>query len=146
MKRKLLEKAKKEIEKEMEAKGYIDDSDNCDRFLDELARNLAEKELVNGDLDLYYEKETEIEELAEKLLDIIKDKLMINYNSMVISNERGDYLACWYKNLRGLIRWADTWQDNSLQEAYQEFVDIYGIDITFEQFAEAYGVDIEDYD
>ena len=146
MKRKLLEKAKKEIEKEMEAKGYIDDSDNCDRFLDELARNLAEKELVNGDLDLYYEKETEIEELAEKLLDIIKDKLMINYNSMVISNERGDYLACGYKNIRGLIRWTDTWQDNSLQEAYQEFVDIYGIDITFEQFAEAYGVDIEDYD
>lgn len=146
MKRKLLEKAKKEIEKEMEAKGYIDDSDNCDRFLDELARNLAEELVSNGDLELYYEKEAEIEELAEKLLDMIKDEAMIDYDSMVVSNEKGDYSVCWYKDLKGLVRWAGTWQDNSLQEAYQEFVDIYGIDITLKQFAEAYGVDIEDYD
>lgn len=145
MKRKLLEKAKKEIEKEMEAKGYIDDSDNCDRFLDELAKNLVEKELVpDGDLNLYYEKEAEIEELSEDLLEIIKDNM--NYDSVVVSNERGEYSKCYYKDLKGLVKWADTWQDNSLQEAYQEFVDIYGIDITFEQFAEAYGVDIEDYD
>lgn len=142
--KKLLEKARKEIKKEMEVKGYIDDSDNCDRFLDELARNLAEKELVNGDLELYYEKEVEIEELAEKLLDMIKDE-MIDYDSVVVSNERGEYSKCYYKDVRGLIKWAGTWQDNSLQEAYQEFVDIYGIDITFEQFAEAYDVNPDDY-
>lgn len=145
MKRKLLEKAKKEIEKEMEAKGYIDDSDNCDRFLDELARNLAEELVSNGDLELYYEKEAEIEELAEKLLDMIKDEIMLTYNGMSVTDERGNYSACWYKDLKGLVKWAGTWQENSLQEAYEEFINAYDVDITLEQFAEAYEVDIEDY-
>lgn len=139
---KLLSLAKVEIEKEMDRVGFIDDSDNTDRFLDELAKNLVEKELVpDGDLDLYYEKEAEIEELSEELLEIIKDNM--NYDSVVVSNERGD--KCYYKDLKGLVKWAGTWQDNSLQEAYQEFVDIYGIDITFEQFAEAYDVNPDDY-
>lgn len=129
MKRKLLEKAKKEIEKEMEAKGYIDDSDNCDRFLDNLAKEL-----------------TETEQEKDELLDLIKDEIMIEYNKISYINDAGNYTGCWYKDLKGLVRWAGTWQDNSLQEAYQEFVDIYGIEITLKQFAEAYGVDIEDYD
>lgn len=141
---KLLSLAKVEIEKEMDRVGFIDDSDNTDRFLDELAKNLVEKELVpDGDLDLYYEKEAEIKELSEDLLEIIKDNM--NYDSVVVSNERGEYSKCYYKDLKGLVKWAGTWQDNSLQEAYQEFVDIYGIDITFEQFAEAYDVNPDDY-
>lgn len=143
---KLLSLAKVEIEKEMDRVGYIDDSDNMDRFLDNLAKNLVEKELVpDGDIELYYEKEAEIEELVEELLKMIKDEVMIDYDSISTTNERGDYLACWYRDLKGLVNWAGTWQDNSLQEAYQEFVDIYGIDITFEQFAEAYDVNPDDY-
>lgn len=143
---KLLGLAKVEIEKEMDRVGYIDDSDNTDRFLDELARNLVEKELIsNGDVELYYEKEAEIEELAEKLLDMIKDEIMLTYNGMSVTDERGNYSACWYKDLKGLVKWAGTWQENSLQEAYEEFINAYDVDITLEQFAEAYEVDIEDY-
>lgn len=45
----LLETAWKEIEKVMNEMGFIDDSDNHDRFLDGLAKELVEKELVpNG--------------------------------------------------------------------------------------------------
>lgn len=143
---KLLGLAKVEIEKEMNRLGYIDDSDNTDRFLDELAKDLVEKELVpDGDLDLYYEKEAEIEELVEELLEMIKDEVMIDYDSISTTNERGDYLACWYRDLKGLVNWADTWQENSLQEAYEEFINAYDVDITLEQFAEAYEVDLEDY-
>lgn len=143
---KLLEKAREQIKKEMNRVGFIDDSDNCDRFLDELARNLVEEELVLGDdIKLYYEKEEEIEELAEKLLDMIKDEVMINYDSMSVTDGRGNYSGCWYKDLKGLVEWADTWKENSLEEAYQEFIDIYGIDITLKQFKEAYDIEPEDY-
>lgn len=146
LKKELLEKAREEIKKEMEVKGYIDDSDNTDRFLDALAKELSEKALVpNNDIELYYKKEAEIEELAYELLDTIKDEIMINYEGMSVTNERGDYSACWYKDLKGLVNWAETWQENSLQEAYQNFIDTYGIDVTLEQFAEAYEVDLEDY-
>ena len=143
---KLLEKAKKEIEKEMNRVGFIDDSDNCDRFLDELARKLVEKKLVpDNDVKLYYEKEEEIEELSEELLDLIKDKVMADYDSIVVYNERMDCLACWYKDLKALVKWAGTWKENSPQEAYQEFIDTYGVDITFKQFMEAYDIEPEDY-
>ncbi len=141
---KLLVLAKVEIEKEIDTAGYIDDSDNTDRFLYKLAKNLVVKELVSDeDLDLYYEKEAEIKELVEELLEIIKDNM--NYDSVVVSNERGEYSKCYYKDLKGLVKWADTWQENSLQEAYKEFINAYDVDITLKQFAEAYGVDIEDY-
>ena len=146
MLKKLLGLAKVEIEKEMNRLGYIDDSDYADRFLDKLAKDLVEKELVpDGNLDLYYEKEAEIEELIEELLKMIKDEVMINYDSIGTTNERGDYSGCWYKDLKGLVNWADTWQENSLQEAYEEFINAYDVDITLEQFAEAYEVDLEDY-
>mgnify|MGYP001431555535 FL=1 len=146
MLKKLLGLAKVEIEKEMNRLGYIDDSDYADRFLDELAKNLVKKELVpDGNLDLYYEKEAEIEELIEELLKMIKDEVMINYDSIGTTNERGDYSGCWYRDLKGLVNWADTWQENSLQEAYEEFINAYDVDITLEQFAEAYEVDLEDY-
>ena len=146
MLKKLLGLAKVEIEKEMNRLGYIDDSDYADRFLDKLAKDLVEKELVpDGNLDLYYEKEAEIEELIEELLKMIKDEVMINYDSIGTTNERGDYSGCWYRDLKGLVNWADTWQENSLQEAYEEFINAYDVDITLEQFAEAYEVDLEDY-
>ncbi|MGF7059301.1 hypothetical protein [Brassicibacter mesophilus] len=80
---KLLEIAKIEIENEMNRLGFIDDSDNCDRFLDELAKELVEKELLQGkdDIDLLYEKEDEIEELSGELLELIKEHVSGNYSS-----------------------------------------------------------------
>lgn len=128
MKKELLEKAREEIEKEMEAKGYIDDSDNTDRFLDRLAEQL-----------------TETEQEKEELLDLIKDEIMIEHNKIGFINERGDYTGCYYKDIKDAIKWANNWQEQNIFEAHKEFVEAYGIDVTLEQFAEAYEVDIEDY-
>lgn len=147
MLKKLLQKAEVKIQEEIERFGFIDDSDNADRFLDNLALELAKEEILKGneDINFYYEKEYEIEELQEELLKMIKDEVMINYDSIGTTNERGDYSGCWYRDLKGLVNWADTWQENSLQEAYEEFINTYDVDITLKQFAEAYEVDLEDY-
>lgn len=126
--KKLLEKARKEIKKEMEVKGYIDDSDNCDRFLDNLAKEL-----------------TETEQEKDELLDLIKDEIMIEYNKIGSINERGDYTGCYYKDIKDAIKWANNWQEQSIFEAHKEFVETYGIDVTIKEFAEAYEVNIEDY-
>ena len=125
---KLLEKAKKEIEKEMNRVGFIDDSDNCDRFLDNLAKEL-----------------TETEQEKDELLDLIKDEIMIKYNKIDFINERGDYTGCYYKDIKDAIRWANNWQEQNIFEAHKEFVEIYGLDVTLEQFMEAYDIEPEDY-
>jgi len=132
MLKKLLQKAEVKIQEEIERFGFIDDSDYADRFLDNLALELVKEEILKGneDINFYYEKEYEIEELQEELLKMIKDEVMINYDSIGTTNERGDYSGCWYKDLKGLVNWADTWQENSLQEAYEEFINTYDVDIT----------------
>lgn len=147
MLKKLLQKAEVKIQEEIERFGFIDDSDYADRFLDNLALELVKEEILKGneDINFCYEKEYEIEELQEELLKMIKDEVMINYDSIGTTNERGDYSGCWYRDLKGLVNWADTWRENSLQEAYEEFINAYDVDITLEQFAEAYEVDLEDY-
>lgn len=106
---KLLKLAEIEINKEIDSLGYIDDSDNNDRYLDKLAKELAEKELLQGsdDIGLYYEKEGDIEELSETLLEEIKDKIMINYQKEGTTNARGDYLGCYYKEKNGLEKWSE---------------------------------------
>lgn len=109
----LLEKAKIEIEGEIEKVGFIDDSDNYDRFLDELAKKLTEKEILKGndDIDLYYEKEGEIEELSESLLEEIESYMKKTYKSKGSSNDRGDYTGCYYKYKEGLKKWNDYFID-----------------------------------
>lgn len=103
----LLGLARVKIEKEIDRLGYIDDSDNNERYLDNLAKELAEKELLQGseDLDLYYEKEQDIEELSETLLEEIKDKIMKNYNHKGSTNDRGNYSGCYYKDKEGFKKW-----------------------------------------
>jgi len=128
MKKELLEKAREEIKKEMDEVGFIDDSDNTDRFLDNLAEQL-----------------TETEQEEDELLDLIKDEIMIEYNKIGFINDAGDYTGCYYKDIKDAIKWANNWQEQNIFEAHKEFVKTYGIDVTLEQFAEAYEVDIEDY-
>lgn len=103
----LLEMAKVEVSKEMDRAGFIDDSDNCDRFLDKLAKELAEKELLksNDDIELYYEKEGDVEKLYEKLLEEIKSYLKNTYKEAGSCNDRGDYTGCYYENKKGLKNW-----------------------------------------
>jgi len=119
---KLLEIAREKIKEEMARDaGFIDDSDDMpERFLDCLAKELVEKELVpnKDDIELYYEKEGEIEDLSEELLNMIKEEIMSKeYNSY---GNDGRY--CYYKDKRDLIAWCLTWlpeETMSLREEYE---------------------------
>ncbi len=127
---KLLGKARAAIIEEMNRVGYIDDSDLTDRFLDNLAYELT---VDNEEVD------------QDELLEVIKDKVMIEYNKIGFVNDAADYTGCYYKDVKDAIRWANSWYKQNIFEAHKEFVETYGIDVTLEQFAEAYEVDIEDY-
>lgn len=129
--KKILEKAKVEIQKEMDQMGFIDDSDNCDRFLDNLAMELTEN-TEEIDMDIVLEK--------------IKDIIMVNYSRKGVVSLRGDYSGCYYKGLKDLVKWAGCWQENSIIEAYAEFIDLYNVDITLEKFTEVYEIDIKNYE
>ena len=150
---KLLKVANKKIKEEMARDaGFIDDSDDMpERFLDDLAKELIENELVpdKSDIELYYEKAGEIEELSEELLYMIKEKIMSKeYNSY---SNGGRY--CYYKDKRDLIAWCLTWlpvEAMSLREEYEWFVDEFrDIEITLEEYAKlAMDIDpdeLEDY-
>ena len=83
----LLKKALAEVGKEMNRAGYIDNSgDIPEEFLDyiaELAIDLVTNELVPDpdNIELYYEKEEEIEYLADELIDMIEEQIMLeNYS------------------------------------------------------------------
>ena len=96
--KKLLQEAKVKIKKEMTDTGFIDDSDCTERFLDLLAKELAEGEILKGnkDIDFYYEKEEAIEDLSKKILDEIKGKIMNEYK-IFSTSENGHYEACYYE-------------------------------------------------
>jgi len=106
---KILESAKVKIEEEMDRIGFIDDTDRTDRFLDNLARKLAEEEMLQGndDIDLYYEKEEEIEELTEEILENIKNHMQKTYKKRGSTDETGHYKGCFYKNIEGLKKWEE---------------------------------------
>ena len=85
---KLLKKAMEEVGKEMDRMGYIGDTDDIpEEFLDyisELAKELVTNELVSDpedNIELYYEKEEDIEYLADELIDMIEEQIMLeNYS------------------------------------------------------------------
>jgi len=137
---KLLKIANKKIKEEMARDaGFIDDSDDMpERFLDCLAKELVEKELVpnKDDIELYYEKEGEIEDLSEELLYMIKEQIMSKeYNNYYDNN--GSY--CYYKDKKDLIAWCLTWlpaEAMNLTEEYEWFMEEFGdIEITLEEYA-----------
>lgn len=104
---KLMRLAQAEIEKEMSIEGFIDDSDNADRFLDELSVKIVEEEILKGnnDISFYYENEDQIEELSEILLEKIEDHMKEAYKREGSVNSRGNYTGCFYKNQEGLKNW-----------------------------------------
>ena len=92
VKREVLQKAEKEIKKEMNRVKFIDDSDGVtNRFLDSLTRDLIEEALR----DIDYEKENVIEELQEELLQEIKERIMTKYKH-IYNLERGYYTSFYY--------------------------------------------------
>jgi len=105
--KKLLQKAELKIREEMDRRGFIDDSDYTNRFLDNLALELAKEKILknNDDIDFYYEKEYEIEELQVKLLKEIKEKIMNKYRLFCTCNEYGYYKACYYEVDKDFETW-----------------------------------------
>ena len=103
-----VEQAREKVEEEMKRVGFIDDSDNTDRFLDNLSQELAKEEILKGneDIDFYYEKEDEIEQLQEKLLEEIRDKIMNQYNRFY-ECKNGQYEGCYYETTAGLKAWKE---------------------------------------
>jgi hypothetical protein len=103
----LLEKAEVKVQEEIKRVGFIDDSDNTDRFLDNLSRELAKEEVLKGneDIEFYYEKEGEIKELQEDLLEEIKDKIMSKYNRFFTVYESGHYKGCYYEIDKEFNNW-----------------------------------------
>ena len=101
--RKLLKKAEALIDKELEENIFIEDTAIIgweSRYLDNLALKLATKEILGDDIyekddkfRLYDEKEDEILELTDILLEQIEEKIMCKYNCY----EDSIYLRVYYK-------------------------------------------------
>lgn len=107
---KMLELSIIKIDNKMNADGFIDDSDNTDRFLDSTANEVV-KEIIlqgNNDIDLYYEKEDDIETYIEELLEMIKEHMSKTYKSEGSTNDRGDFAGCYYKDKKGLKKWSES--------------------------------------
>lgn len=103
----ILEYTEHDIKEEMNSKGYIDDSDNQDRFLDNSVEENTKIAVLgdNDDIGLYYENEGLIEELKEEALKNIQKYMSKNYKEKGSVNDRGDYTGCYYKNKEGLKNW-----------------------------------------
>lgn len=91
---KILDAAKDEISIEMNRVGFIDESDNSERFIDELAYKFAEE---------YEDEELDFDEVLEMLDDYMKK----TYRRKGGCNDRGDYTGCYYKDREGLKKWSE---------------------------------------
>src|SRR5690554_706677 len=141
-----LKKAMEEVDKEMDERGYIDDSDCVPywflRFLDKLARKIVERELVPD------KNEEEIEYFAEKLLCMIKENMSQKYNTYSNNGRR-----CFYKTKEDLIYWGFNNfmpEIRYLDEQYEWFVNEFkDIEVSVEEYAKLiWGLepeDLEDY-
>lgn len=138
---KLLKKAMEEVGKEMDRMGYIGDTDDIPEelldYIAELAKELVTNELVSDqdNIELYYEKEEDIEYLAGELIDMIEEQIMLENYSYYSNNGRYYY----YKDKKDLVNWCRTFlpsEDMSLREEYEWFMDEFGdIEITLKEYA-----------
>lgn len=87
--------AKKAINKEIEKVGYIDNSDNADRFVDTLVAEYVERSFDED------EAEDAKEELTEALIDYLDEA----YEKAGEVDEAGNYKGCYYVNEKGLAKW-----------------------------------------
>lgn len=91
----LIEIAKKAINKEIEKVGYIDNSDNADRFVDTLVAEYVERSFDEDEAD------DAKEELTEALIDYLDEA----YEKAGEVDEAGNYKGCYYVNEKGLAKW-----------------------------------------
>lgn len=138
---KLLKKAMEEVGKEMGRTGFINDTGDIPEelldYIEALAIDLVTNELVSDpdNIELYYEKEEDIEYLADELIDMIEEQIMLENYSYYSNNGRYYY----YKDKKDLVNWCRTFlpaEDMSLREEYEWFVDEFGdIEITLKEYA-----------
>lgn len=91
--RRILEATKEEIKKEMDRTGYIDDSDNIERFVEILVREYVDEDDI---LDI------------DEVVELLYDHMNKIYKRKGSCNERGDYTGCYYKNKQGLEDWEES--------------------------------------
>jgi hypothetical protein len=86
--KKVLEVIKKEIEKEMQEVGFLEDSDNTERTYEALISSMIEDE--------------DNREEAEKE---IRAWMLQKYKKYGSCDKTAHYAGCFYKNSHGLKRW-----------------------------------------
>ena len=114
--RNLLIKAKEKIEVEINSIGYIFDCDNSDRFLDNVSKELASQEILQGndDIDFYYEHEEQIELLANDLLNEIKTNIMSKLNTFSTCTEDGIFRCVYYSIDETFRKWDEFYNHFSI--------------------------------
>ena len=69
--------------------GFIDDTDNTDRFIDNLAREIEEEYGLDFD----------------DILEILEDHMKKTYKRKGNCDDAGHYVGCYYKETDGLKKW-----------------------------------------
>lgn len=85
----ILEDAKIKIEGKMNRVGFIDDTDNAERFIDDLAREYEEEYDLDFDL----------------ILETLEDHMKKTYKRKGSCDKTGHYAGCYYKDKEGLKKW-----------------------------------------
>jgi hypothetical protein len=85
----ILEDAKNKIGEEINTVGFIDDTDEADRFIDNLARDYEEKYEVDFD----------------EILEMLEDYIKKTYKRKGNADSKGHYSGCYYKDKEGLKKW-----------------------------------------
>lgn len=89
---KLLKRAEEIIQGRMKKTGFIDDSDNVDRALEEIAKKLAEEQVEEKDnLNII-----SADDFSDYLLDEIKNNIMCKYKK-ISTLKNGDYEGYYYE-------------------------------------------------
>lgn len=97
----LIEIAKKELNKEMEKVGYIDNSDSTDRFVDTLVAEYVERSFDEDEAD----EADDADDAKEELTEALNDYLDKTYEKAGEVDEAGNYKGCYYANEKGLAEW-----------------------------------------
>lgn len=95
-----------DVEKEIEEMGFIDDSDNADRFLDKKAFNLLKEELKDDD---------EAYDLTNSLVEEVK---ALFPEEILEGSYKNNY--CYYKTDKGKRKWLELILANETGDTYTE--------------------------
>ncbi|MTI47864.1 MAG: hypothetical protein FH761_08485 [Firmicutes bacterium] len=90
----ILEKSSEKIENEINRLGYIDDTDECDRFLDNISKEC--EDVYGIDFD--------------EILEMLTNHMKKTYKKKGSCDKTGHYSGCYYKNREGLKAWENSFK------------------------------------